>query len=577
MGHEESKTPARPSEKPIHARKTGIAKKTSVAQKNALTRSAREKEPAAGKYFAYALLVLVIVFFAAIRFRLRTMPLERDEGEYAYAGQLMLQGIPPYKLAYTMKLPGTEAAYAAIMAVFGQTPAGIHLGLLLVNAATTLLVYFLARRFTGRLAGVVAGASYAALSTSFSVLGLAAHATHFVVLFAVAGLLLLLKALDTGRLWQFFASGVLLGMAFVMKQPGLAFAAFGGLYLVFREWKRPIEWKHLLSKAGCYAAGVALPFAVTCAILFAAGVFKNFWFWVFTYAGQYGSEHGFSLGVQLFMQTFPAVMGPCIGIWVLGIAGLSALWWDAESRRHASFLGGLFLFSFLAVCPGFYFREHYFIMMLPAVAVLAGVAVHSTTQWLARRGGSRLLSAIPALAFLAVFGYAVTQKSKFLFELDPQQVFRKLYGENPFLEAVEVAHYLDAHTSTSDQVAVLGSEPEIYFYSRRHSATGFIYIYGLLEPQKYALEMQKQMFEEIESARPLYMVIVKDKLSWLPRPGSPELQSFSSWANNYIGSRYELVGIAERMGDHTDYHWDDDARTYRPRSQNIVGIFKRKG
>ena len=36
-----------------------------------------------GEYYAYALLVLVIVFFAAIRFRLRTMPLERDEGEYA--------------------------------------------------------------------------------------------------------------------------------------------------------------------------------------------------------------------------------------------------------------------------------------------------------------------------------------------------------------------------------------------------------------------------------------------------------------------------------------------------------------
>jgi hypothetical protein len=54
-----------------------------------------------GKYYAYAFLLLAVVFFAAVRFRLRTMPLERDEGEYAYSGQLMLQGIPPYKLAYT--------------------------------------------------------------------------------------------------------------------------------------------------------------------------------------------------------------------------------------------------------------------------------------------------------------------------------------------------------------------------------------------------------------------------------------------------------------------------------------------
>ena len=49
------------------------------------------------------------------------LPFERDEGEYAYAGQLMLHGIPPYKFAYSMKFPGTYAFYAMIMSVFGQT------------------------------------------------------------------------------------------------------------------------------------------------------------------------------------------------------------------------------------------------------------------------------------------------------------------------------------------------------------------------------------------------------------------------------------------------------------------------
>jgi len=58
------------------------------------------------------LAVVVFVFVIAIRIRLLGIPLERDEGEYAYAGQLMLQGIPPYKLAYNMKFPGTYAAYA---------------------------------------------------------------------------------------------------------------------------------------------------------------------------------------------------------------------------------------------------------------------------------------------------------------------------------------------------------------------------------------------------------------------------------------------------------------------------------
>ena len=87
----------------------------------------------------WTLAVIVFGFVLAIRIRLLGIPLERDEGEYAYAGQLMLQGIPPYKLAYNMKFPGTYAAYAAIMSIFGQTIFAIHLGLLLVNAITIAL------------------------------------------------------------------------------------------------------------------------------------------------------------------------------------------------------------------------------------------------------------------------------------------------------------------------------------------------------------------------------------------------------------------------------------------------------
>src|SRR5208282_5762725 len=98
---------------------------------------------------ALAVVLLAIIFFGLIRYRLRDMPLERDEGEYAYSGQLLLQGIPPYKLAYNMKLPGIYLAYASMLAAFGETPGGIHLGLLLVNAAAVLLVYFLASALFG--------------------------------------------------------------------------------------------------------------------------------------------------------------------------------------------------------------------------------------------------------------------------------------------------------------------------------------------------------------------------------------------------------------------------------------------
>src|SRR5947209_18264732 len=133
-----------------------------------------------GNALVFGWCTLAIIVFGvviAIRIRLLGIPLERDEGEYAYAGQLILQGIPPYKLAYNMKFPGTYAAYAVIMSIFGQTVTGIHLGLLLVNAATVILIFLLGRRLMDSTVGIAAATSYAVLSMSPSVLGLAAHAT----------------------------------------------------------------------------------------------------------------------------------------------------------------------------------------------------------------------------------------------------------------------------------------------------------------------------------------------------------------------------------------------------------------
>jgi len=102
-----------------------------------------------GKLVQFAWWALAIIAFTlviVIRIRLLGIPLERDGGEYAYAGQLILQGIPPYKLAYNMKFSGTYAAYAVIMSIFGQTIHAIHLGLLLVNVATIALIFLVGRR-----------------------------------------------------------------------------------------------------------------------------------------------------------------------------------------------------------------------------------------------------------------------------------------------------------------------------------------------------------------------------------------------------------------------------------------------
>src|ERR1700733_11720729 len=83
----------------------------------------------------------IIAIISIIRYRLISLPLERDEGEYAYIGSLFLHGVAPFKDAYSMKLPGTSLMYAILMFIFGQTNTGVHLGLLFINAGTMFIMY----------------------------------------------------------------------------------------------------------------------------------------------------------------------------------------------------------------------------------------------------------------------------------------------------------------------------------------------------------------------------------------------------------------------------------------------------
>ncbi|HTV66390.1 MAG TPA: glycosyltransferase family 39 protein [Bryocella sp.] len=510
-------------------------------------RSSKTRRP--WRILGYAALLVVLVFSAGIRWRLRSMPLERDEGEYAYAGQLLLQGIPPYQLAYNIKLPGTYAAYAAMLAVFGQTASGIHLGLMLANACETILIFLIATRLFGLLAGVTSGATYALLSTSPYVLGLAGHATHFVVLAATAGVLTLMEALTRNSRWLVFAAGVLFGLAFLMKQPGIAFVLFAAVWLLWTKPPGPARWSARLRRAGVLLAGAALPFAITCALLLKTGVFSKFWFWTFSYAAAYAVAVPLRSVVPWFFFNLGHVIKSGAALWFIAWLGLTAVVWSRAARKRAFFLTAFLLFSFLAVVPGSRFRPHYFIVMLPAVSLLVGVAVACTTLKFRTRGWPRWLRAVPLCVFLLALAASVLQQRHLLFGTSPDALVAYIYGTDVFSQALRAGEYLRDHAPPSARIAVLGSEPEIYFYSHRHSATGFIYTYPMQENQAYATTMQEEMASEIEIAKPEYLVYVDVGSSWAEH--SLRMNLLFSWARSYMSDYYEEVATVSEAANNT--------------------------
>jgi hypothetical protein len=214
--------------------------------------------------------------------------------------------------------------------------------------------------------------------------------------------------------------------------------------------------------------------------------------------------------------------------------------------------------------------------MLPVVALLTGIAVSSSHELLLKFKSKFPIHWIPLLIFLMAFSFAVIKHKIFFFELTPCRASRFMYGTiYPFCESLEVAKYIKAHTSKNDRIAVIGSEPQIYFYSDRLSATGYIYTYGLMEEQVFALKMQEEMIHEIESAQPQYLVFIKIPKSWVVRPNSNRY--IFNWFERYEQEYFELVGIIDIISSHeTVYRWDSEVKGYYPRSENVIYVFKRK-
>jgi hypothetical protein len=118
-----------------------------------------------------------------------------------------------------------------------------------------------------------------------------------------------------------------------------------------------------------------------------------------------------------------------------------------------------------------------------------------------------------------------------------------MFGTTLYAETARAANYIKSHTGTDACIAVLGSEPEIYFYSGRRSATRHIYIYPLLAMDAHALQLQDQLMSEIEGAQPEYVLVIDDPSSWQSRP--QDLQRVFEWWIAYWAKSMDLETTME--------------------------------
>ena len=363
----------------------------------------------------------------------------------------------------------------------------------------------------------------------------------------------------------------------MIMQHGAAFIIFGGLILLINFFQtRPFNLKIFATRVILFSLGVFLPFIAVCLILWHFGVFERFWFWTFDYARHYVGMVPVYNGLYLLKEGVIKITSSSICLWILAAIGLIFTFSIKKFRREVLFVFIFFVCSFLAICPGLYFREHYYILLLPAVAILAGIGSTGIYNYFVSSGKYKI-KFVPLILMLFVFVFTLYQQRNFFFFYSPRYISCISYGLSPFVESLKISDLIKAHSEKTDTIGVIGSEPEIYFYSNRKSATGYIYTYALMEEQPYALKMKEEMINQIEQASPKFLVVVGTPTSWLTRVLPDEQQRISTLLDRYPLREYNLIGAIDVISvDKAIYCWGRNASTYVLQSPSWLAILLHK-
>src|ERR1035441_1011215 len=489
----------------------------------------------------------ICVLLVALRWNSFDAPLVRDEGEYAYAAQLLGRGLLPYEHSFLQKPPMVVYTYA-------------------LSGALAPNVFWFPR--------VLAGL-FAVLATCL--LGLIAR-LEFGPGVALPAMWLVTPMLLFPGLWQFAANteafmlAPLLGTIAVYvvsrhRRDGPAgwfwagllgattlwykYTALPVLALLFTAWSVEEWWDRAKANPRLPTPASRLRtldiglwtfhrwlFGLVGAIVASGAILapfviqdggKRLWECTVTFNRYYAEAAGFGVAslwstLELFLEDW----------WILFLLPAILL---ARRRRRVWFWVGMFLAAW--VSTGASSHGHYYLVVMPFWALLAAVAIDE----LAAVGAARLKWSHDGLrrAFTAVvlvllclpdLPWVVCSKQQF--------AAVKAGGGNAFLESRAVARRVAELTSPDDYVFVAGSEPQILCYSKRLSPTRFVIAYPLMLLTPLAEDYQREAIRDLERHSPTVIVLARSSTSWLRQERSPP--AFLGYLEKLLADRYERRG-----------------------------------
>ena len=468
------------------------------------------------------LLLLVIAVSWYIRSAFVAVPLFRDEGGYGYIAQVIQQGGLLYRDVVDIKPPGIYYLYwlAQILFGWGSGP-GVRIFASIACLLTIPFIYLLTKRISSPGAALAAALLFGLITPSPRLMGCLAFCEVFMFLPIVASFWLFIAALDeegAGSRILLAIAGFLMGLAFMIKPVALFFLLPPCAYALLRF--QDTNDRRKLYGAAFFLGGFALSMTLLVLWLVLKGIFTDFYEVNVRFNSIFASSYPDEMGTTYASRLLRSLKAQIIdNNEMMFLLILSMLYWVLGPKSEKSIRITLVLWcltAYAGVCMSGRFYLHYYLLMIPALAISSALAFHHAAQKAPQM--ARLFLLFISLVFLIYYGGYL---SPFLFSNTPADTAQSMFHADNNIYAQKLADYIRARTSDSDRIFVWGMEFQVYFYARRLCATRHLCLYNIIvlaasrEPAARELlrQYQDETIADFKRTPPRYFIVTLPNLS----------------------------------------------------------------
>ena len=463
---------------------------------------------------ACALLLLIVL--VSLQFAPSIIEQRRDSGIFAYTGKIIRDGGLPYVDAWDNKLPGVYFINALAFLVFGTSRWALWLAENLTIFAAGMALFWLLRQVYGERSEAWIG--------PVILISLTRHPTlvsdiNFTEPYALLPQVLVLAAgyqfLRQPRSYWGFVMGFAAGAAFLIKQTTVGGALmFIPAVLISRHvvlgTRQRWHWLGTIILGGLCSLGLVTIYLLVNGILddalaasfVAANTFHE---WV--------SEGSVWIG-RTVITTWTASLAPVVLLPLSPflVLGMRVAWRSLRQRSATVDRKAMTDITLRVWVMLTFFADmvlvnvtnrgyaHYYITMIPAIALLTTMSLPEVVRYMTISTGRRrklwaglrvylaaLLLGVPMVTTLVRVALSKTSLSG----LERQQ---------------QVVSYVEERTDESDTVLVWGVNTVVNFLANRRSPTQFNYGYPLVMPGELSEEYILEMVRDLERNKPTIIV-----------------------------------------------------------------------